>query len=116
IVHSCRPTREDLGCLPEGGIQSDEVDVRFLISEGKRMKVGEIFLRGHFRTSPSVIYDELELTEGDTFRVSLFFKSQSNLRSLGLFASVSFDTIGVEEDAIGLRSDRREATVLVAVE
>lgn len=116
IVHSCRPTREDLACLPEGGIQSNAVDVRYLLREGKRMTVGEIFLRGHFRTRPSVIYDELELREGDIFNVARFFKGQSNLRSLGLFDSVSIDTIGVEEDAISVLSSRREATVLVAVE
>ncbi len=116
IVHSCRPTRDDMACLPQGGLQGDRVEVRFLIYEGKQLRVGEIFLRGHFRTRPGVIYDELELKEGDTFDVARFFKSQSNLRSLGLFDSVSIDTIGVEEDAIALRSQRREATVLVAVE
>ncbi len=115
-VERCKRVRSDLVCEPEGGIQSSEVSVRYLLDEGPQMRVGEIFLQGNFRTDPKIIFQEIPLRPGDLFVFERLYRGQSNLRSLGVFTSVSIAHIGLEADAIGQVSQNDRISLVVTVE
>ncbi len=85
------------------------LDVR--VSEGPRVTVGEIFVRGNFQTWESTIRDELPLEEGEPFDYEALLKGQSEIRSLGLFRSVGTTLIGF---ARGEERDR--VAIVIAVE
>jgi outer membrane protein assembly factor BamA len=110
----CRTVRPD--CSLEGGVQSREVEVRLRVVEGPKVRVGSVLIKGHFRTRPSVIREELPLKEGDLFIVSKMYEGISNLRSLGLFESVSVDTIGLDADAIRKLSESDRVAIVISVE
>ncbi len=110
----CRTVRPD--CSLEGGVQSRKVEIRLRVEEGPKVRVGSVLIKGHFRTRPSVIREELPLKEGDLFIVSKMYEGISNLRSLGLFESVSVDTIGLEEDAIRKLSESDRVAIVISVE
>lgn len=110
----CRTVRPD--CALEGGIQSTKVEVKMHVEEGPKVRVGSVLIKGHFRTRPHVIRGELPLKEGDLFVVAKMYEGISNLRSLGLFESVSVDTIGLEDDEIRRLSESDRVAIVISVE
>jgi outer membrane protein insertion porin family len=110
----CRRVRPD--CVLEGGVQSSTVEVRLTIDEGPKLRVGSILIKGPFRTRPSVIRDEVPLGEGELFVLSKMYEGISNLRGLGLFESVSVDTIGLDEDEIRKFSESDRVAIIINVE
>ncbi len=107
------PTRE---CQPQGGVGSERVKVRFVVTEGEPVKVGEIFVRGNFKTKDRVIYRSLPFRKGQQFSRDKLYEGQSELRSIGLFESVSFRTIGLEGDAISQVTRDSEVGLVILVE
>ncbi|MFU8804584.1 MAG: POTRA domain-containing protein [Bradymonadaceae bacterium] len=111
----CRRIRDDDGCVYEGGAMSTSVRVRHQIEEGPLVRVGEILLKGNFRTKSDLIYRELPLKTGALFDVRKLIDGQGNMRSLGLFDSVSIETIGLEEEE-ELHGDELTASLIISVE
>lgn len=119
---SCELIRADEECKFQGGASEPNVRVRHVIEEGPRVRVGEILLKGNFRTDANLIYQELPLKTGERFNVNKVLEGQGNMRSLGLFDSVSIETIGLEdslsEDVPGAPGldDERTAALVISVE
>lgn len=86
----------------------------FFVSDlGPRTLVDGILYRGNLRTDRDVMEDELLMKDGAPLGTEELFISQANLRSLGIFDSVSVETIG---GADGQRADEKKAAVVVTVE
>lgn len=113
---TCRRTLPERGCFPRGGIQGSRVFVRLKVSEGRQMRVGEIFLQGNFRTRAHVIFDSVPIKKGDLFVFDNVHEGQRELRSLGLFESISIKHIGFQEDAISERSESNLISLVITVE
>ncbi len=116
---TCEMIRDDERCKFEGGAIEANVRVRHTIEEGPRVRVGEILLKGNFRTSADLIYQELPLKTGERFNVNKVLEGQANMRSLGLFDSVSIETIGLEENLPGQGGsvdDELTAALVISVE
>lgn len=86
--------------------------VGFSVVEGPRTRVDGVLIRGNLQTRDHIIANELLFDTGAPLGTQGLFLSQANLRSLGVFESVSVETIGGGED----RADWRDTTVLVTVE
>ena len=118
VVATCRlPGGEVVSCDADrvaGPYVSLEVDV----TEGPRVTVGEILVRGNFRTSESTLLQEFPFSEGEPFDYGALLEGQANLRSLGLFRSVGTTLIGFargeQRDRVGLSLavEEREYTFL----
>ena len=110
----CPRIRTDRRCQLEGGVTDDQVRVHHDIAEGPFVKVGEILLKGNFDTSTDLIYQELPLQTGDVFDVRKVLDGQGNMRSLGVFDSVSIEAIGLDEQARS--KEEATAALLISVE
>lgn len=97
----------------------------FTMQEGPKTIVDGIVLSGNLRTDADVVTNELLFKLNEPLGSDRLFLSQANLRSLGIFRSVRVETLG-EQLPVGAdsplmqgftpRGDRRDATVMVAVE
>lgn len=120
-----RLVREE-SCELEGGVSDESIAVEHVIEENAQVSVGEILLKGNFRTRSGVIFRELPLTTGDVMNVQKLIEGQGNMRSLGIFDSVSIETIGLHDgfdepwdDESGTDSsfdDDQVASLIVSVE
>ncbi len=110
----CQRVRPDPRCKLSGGVQDSQVRVEHHISEGPFVRVGNILLKGNFHTSTSLIYQEIPLRSGDLFDVRKILEGQANMRSLGVFDSVSIEAIGLDDEA--RKEDKTNASLLVSVE
>lgn len=107
----------DENCRYSGGAIAPAIRIRHEIDEGPMVRVGEILLKGNFKTQANLIYRELPLRTGDLFDVRKLIDGQGNMRSLGLFDSVSIETIGLEGEEGGERSsDGLTASLVISVE
>ncbi len=115
IRWECQRIDDREECSFAEGVRSQQVVVRHHIEEGERVRVGQILLRGNFRTRPGVIFRELPLEQGGWLNVQQLVEGQGNMRSLGIFDSVSIETIGLdEEDRVD--EEEPEASLIVSVE
>ena len=84
---------------------AEKVEVNLKVQEGKRVRMGEVFVSGNFETDEDVITRDLPRA-GEDFSSQRLFDAQRRLRNLGLFRSVSFSYIGLDEkpvrDQVGL--------------
>ncbi|TDP76773.1 outer membrane protein assembly factor BamA [Bradymonas sediminis] len=110
----CPRIRDEEQCVPGGGIRQGEVRVVHTIEEGPFVRVGELLLKGNFNTNTGLIYQELPLRTGDVFDVRELLKGQGNMRSLGIFDSVSVEAIGLDRQA--REQDNATAALLISVE
>jgi len=109
----CR--RIERGCEQEGGVgERRRVQVVHRVDEGPLITTGSFLLQGNFRTHDRVVFREIPLESDEIFDVREMLRGQSNLRSLGIFDSVSIEAIGLDELATGAEQNR--ASVLVSVE
>ncbi len=74
-----------------------EAAVTYEVDEGPFVKMGQTALTGNFITKRRVIDNELELDPGEPFSLKKFLKSQRNIRDIGAFDSVRFNTYGLKE-------------------
>ncbi|HEX9051616.1 MAG TPA: POTRA domain-containing protein, partial [Anaeromyxobacter sp.] len=63
--------------------------VRFVVTEGPRVKIGRIVVTGNRRTLGAVVRDALTVKEGAIYDPEAFAASQASLLRLGVFRSVS---------------------------
>lgn len=68
--------------------------IRFSITEGKRVRLGPILLRGNSVTRPSVIRSALGLEEGELFDIRKLELGEQRLRNTGIFDAVRIQVIG----------------------
>ncbi len=90
-------------------------DVAFESALGPKTYVDGILLQGNLITDTSVIDAELLFEDGQPLGTDQLFRSQANLRSLGIFDAVQMETIS-DTRRPGDRADRRDAAVMVTVE
>lgn len=115
-VLTCQRLSKAPRCAFEG-IQSREVEVAHAIRQGPFVRVGEVLVTGDFITWAPLILQDVPLKEGDPLNVQKLLEGQANLRSLGLFDSVSVEVIGLDEALASSGPDgSAAATLVIAVE
>lgn len=77
--------------------QGKLVHITYSIRENERVRVGELIVRGNYKTHARVLTREIELVQGGPFSYDDLLTSRRNLRSLGFLSAVRLDTIGLEE-------------------
>lgn len=79
--------------------------VHFSISENSPAKIGEIAIRGNFKTRDWVIRQESGLHQGALVTTSLINRAQATLRQSGLFSAASISVIGqntIDQEVVNL--------------
>ena len=77
-------------------ITADKKDstVEFAVFENKQSLVGNISIKGNFRTNDEIIRQEITLDYGMPLNAEEIFNTQKNLQALGIFRSVSIKDKG----------------------
>jgi len=70
-----------------------KIDIAFDISEGPRVFVERIEIKGNARTEDEVIRREFKLVEGDGFSSAKLRRSRQRIEGLGYFAKVSVEQV-----------------------
>ncbi len=89
-------------------LDSNVVDIVFLVSEGKQAKINQIKISGNTRTKEKVIRRELKIMPGDTFSRSLLERSQREVWMLNYFSNVEPKVEPLGEDKVNLAFDVEE--------
>jgi len=71
--------------------------ITYEVDQGPFVQMGQVACTGNFLTKRRVIEKELELHPNDPFSLNKFLKSQRNIRNIGAFDSVRFNTYGLKE-------------------
>jgi outer membrane protein insertion porin family len=84
-----------------------EAAITYKIDHGPFVKMGRIADIGNFITKKRVIQNEMELDPGEPFSLKKFLISQRNIRDIGAFDAVRFNTFGLEEksDSVNLLTE-----------
>lgn len=98
------------GLCDPTNVRSRTVDVVVAIDEGTRSVLGEIFVRGNFKTDPDVLVRDLP-EPGQPYDDLLVTEAVRELRNLGVFSAVNVERIGIDEEP-----PRDRVAVVVAVE
>ena len=72
-------------------VGKNKVEVTFVVSEGQKFYVERINITGNLKTHDKVIRREVELVEGDAFNLTKLDQTERNLKSIGLFESVTLN-------------------------
>ena len=75
------------------------VDINIKISEGPKVKRGEIVYMGNFKTREDRLAWEWEMDLKAPFSLLKMAYTQRNIRNMGLFRSVNFKMLGLKEKA-----------------
>lgn len=75
---------------------AEHVDLEVRVHEGPRVRIGEVFVTGNFRTRAALLLRDMP-AYGSDFSAAKLFDSLRALRDLGLFRSVAFQYIGRDE-------------------
>ena len=95
LCKSVEPDRDETACTPEA-LLARQVDVRFVLVEGERVDIGELFVTGNFQTRTDVVLRDMP-KPGSRYSADALFEAQRKLRNLGLFTQVAFQYIGDKE-------------------
>jgi len=87
----------EIRSLEELSLDGTKISVQFTVVEGKRVRFGEILIRGNFKTRRSVIESDLDFKPGDPFDISLIERAESRLRKRQLFNMVRLQLLGIGE-------------------
>lgn len=85
----------------------NHVAITFNVEEKQELQLGEVVIRGNFRTREWIIRRQLGLTRGTPLTADLQTRGLRSLRATNLFNAVTFDLVHFE--------DPRETTVDVVV-
>ncbi|MDP2205907.1 MAG: outer membrane protein assembly factor BamA [Alphaproteobacteria bacterium] len=69
-----------------------EIDITFIINEGRKVFVENINISGNVRTMDEVIRREMQLSEGDPFNAARLRRSEQKLRNLSYFETAQVKT------------------------
>ena len=112
-IEECARLREDPACYVPWTETIDAFDIEHRLDEGRLIEVGEIFIQGNYQTEEAVLRRELPLSEGAPYSGDMLLQGQANIRSLGLFDSVTLTTIGLNPRE---RYTRDRVGIVVSVE
>ena len=73
----------------ESILDENKINFDFIVNDSEKFYVEKINILGNFNTIEEVIRNELIVDEGDPFNEILFNKSINNIKSLGIFKTVS---------------------------
>jgi outer membrane protein insertion porin family len=76
---------------PTISVDRTRVDLRFRITEGPAVTIGNISLAGNERTSPRVILRELDVHTGDVYNPRRIFANQRRVAQLGFLREVRLE-------------------------
>ncbi|MBN1541944.1 outer membrane protein assembly factor BamA [candidate division KSB1 bacterium] len=79
-----------------------EIDLHFMISEGKQAKINAIHITGNTKTNEKVIRRELRIFPGQTFSRALLERSQRDVWMLNYFGNVEPAVNPVADDKVDL--------------
>lgn len=82
---------------PVPGRAPDSVIVTFNIEERQELRIGEVLVRGNFRTREWVVRDELGFRPGALLTGDLFTAGPRRLRATNLFDAVKLDFVDFED-------------------
>ena len=71
-------------------------DIRYVIDEGRPVRMGALQIDGNRRTKPGVLLREMAIQSGEPYNPEAILKSQKNLYRTGYFSSVRFEPVGIE--------------------
>ncbi|MDR3030772.1 MAG: outer membrane protein assembly factor BamA [Holosporales bacterium] len=81
----------------EPDVQQDQktktINITFSVTEGSKIYISKIMIKGNSRTRDRVIRREILLEEGDSYNQALANLSELKIRQLGFFKNVSVDMI-----------------------
>jgi len=101
IVPFCEAYASESGdesfCDPRSLVRADRVDLGLRLTEGPQIDVGEVFVRGNFRTDAHALTRDLPRS-GEPLDQARLDDAMRKMRALGLFNSVRIDTIGLDEE------------------
>ena len=89
--------------------------LQFEVEAGPRTEVDGVLVQGNLSTDDDIIRHELLLEDGGALGTEALFRSQANLRSLGLFDAASVTTLGRIEGGTRYAHANR-STVQVTIE
>lgn len=69
-------------------IEDEKVSLSIMVSEGPRVKIGSIIIKGNTTTDENIMRRELEINEGEYYSPLKISKSEKNIARLGIFSSV----------------------------
>ncbi len=72
--------------------QDKEVDIAFEIDKGEKVYIGKINVIGNVKTRDKVVRRELKVREGELYHETRRRESMDNVRRLGFFEEVNFNT------------------------
>ncbi len=93
----------------EKSLDSTQARVRFDITEGDRVIVQQILVRGNRHTDENVIRRRIALTVGQPYRTSDVRKTQERVATLGVFSSVN---VALQNPQV----PQRDKTVVITVQ
>ncbi|KPA16412.1 outer membrane protein assembly complex, YaeT protein [Candidatus Magnetomorum sp. HK-1] len=72
-------------------------DITFYINKGQKVRIGQLFFHGNFKTRRSVLKEALAAKSGEDFSLSKTLKAQRNLRDMKIFNSVKLTPLGLKD-------------------
>lgn len=89
--------------------ENNKVNVLYSIDKAKKKYIGEIKIKNNFRTSDSVIRQQILLFEGDSYDDKKLERSIQRIRNLGFFKNVTYKKIdGVLNNRVDIIIDVEE--------
>jgi len=84
-----------------------EAAITYKVDQGSFIKMGQVASIGNFITKNRVIQNEMELEPGEPFSLKKYLLSQRNIRNIGAFDAVRFNTFGLEDqsDSVNLLTE-----------
>ncbi|SFT69227.1 Beta-barrel assembly machine subunit BamA [Lishizhenia tianjinensis] len=79
----------------EKGVVDNHINYELRIIEGKEATIGDIFIKGNFKTNEHVIRRELRMKPGDLFNRNDIIRTQRELMQLGYFDQEKMDFIPI---------------------
>jgi outer membrane protein insertion porin family len=79
-----------------------QLDIEFLMQEGKQAKIDEIIISGNTKTKEKVIRRELRILPGQTFNKSLLERSQRDVWMLNYFSNVEPGVKPIDAEKVNL--------------
>ena len=98
------------GLCDASNVRARSINLVVSIHEGERSHVGELFVRGNFKTDRDVLIRDLPGT-GEPYDQAKVDDATRRLRNLGAFSSVKVEAIGIDEEP-----PREEVALVVVVE
>lgn len=81
--------------IPRNRIREKEriVDISFEVDKGNKVYIGKINVKGNSKTRDKVVRRELKLREGELYHETRRRESLANVKRLGFFEDVNFNTL-----------------------